>query len=234
MNNTNSSLVFAVVGGSGAGKSWLVDRLCLALGDKACRVSLDDFYRDRSHLPLARRAQLNFDVPTAIDWENARRVLQDCRAGVPTYLPKYDFATHTRVSQRQICLPRPVVFVEGLWLLHEPELRELFDLSLYLDIPAELRQSRRLARDTAERGYTAEAVTRALTENVFPMHDRYVAPQKRWADIVLSHPLEEADVLTLAQALWERLNRSGVVPCWTHETFRAELLSLLVEHEYCN
>lgn len=234
MNHAKPSLVLAVVGGSGSGKTWLVDRLCRVLGDKACRLSLDDFYRDRSHLPPARRARLNFDVPTAIDWEDAHRALRDCQAGVPTRVPRYDFATHSRTSDRKVYLPHPVVFAEGLWLLHQPELRGLFDLSIYLDTPSELRHARRLARDTAERGYTTDAVERALVENVLPMHDRYVAPQKRWADIVLAQPLNEDEVVQFAQRIWELLNRSGIVACWTHETFRAELVSLLVEHEYCN
>jgi uridine kinase len=232
MSSDNTSLVFAVVGGSGAGKTWLVERLCRVLGDKACRLSLDDFYRDRSHLPLARRSRLNFDVPTAIDWEDAERTLLDCRTGRPTHVPRYDFATHSRLTDPQLWLPRPVVFAEGLWLLHQPELRRIFDLTIYLDTPAELRHARRVARDTVERGYTADAVEQRLLQTVLPMHERYVEPQKRWADVVLAQPLEESEVLPLAHRMWALLNHRGIVPCWTHETFRAELLSLLVQHEY--
>jgi uridine kinase len=234
MTSTHPSLVFAVVGGSGAGKTWFVERCCRVLGDKACRLSLDDFYRDRSHLTPAQRARLNFDVPTAIDWADAERALRDCRAGMPTHVPRYDFTTHSRVADRELWLPRPLVFAEGLWLLHPPELRRMFDLTIYLDTPTELRHARRIARDTVERGYTADAVERCLTENVRPMHDRYVEPQKRWADVVLTQPLEEEAVLQLAQKIWGLLNRNGIVPCWVHETFRTEFTSLLVQHEYCN
>jgi uridine kinase len=232
MNPT--SHVIAVVGGSGAGKSWFVERLCRVLGDKACRLALDDFYRDRSDLPLSRRARLNFDVPEAIDWSDAERALRDCRAGQPTRIPQYDFATYSRLQSHQLWFPRPVVFVEGLWLLRPPELRPLFDLKIYLDTPRELRHSRRMTRDTVERGYTAADVEERLSATVHPMHDRYVEPQRRWADIVLPQPFREADVEYLAERLWQLLSRSGVVPCWMQETFRAELLSLLVEYEYCN
>lgn len=234
MNTTSANLVLAVVGGSGAGKTWFVERLCRVLGDKARRLALDDFYRDRSHLPLARRAQLNFDVPQAIDWSGAERVLRDCRAGLPTRVPRYDFATYSRAGDTQICLPRPIVVVEGLWLLRPPELRRLFDLKIYLDTPTGLRHSRRVARDTSERGYSVAAVRHRLSRMVRPMHDRYVEPQKRWADIVLAQPFRSADIEAFAARLWPLLAASGLVPCWMHETFRAELLSLLVDHEYCN
>jgi len=86
--------IVAVVGGSGAGKGWLIQRIGRVLGDKVCHLELDDFYRDRSHLAPARRAQTNFDRPRAIDWEWAERVLRDCQAGLPTLVTRYDFATH--------------------------------------------------------------------------------------------------------------------------------------------
>src|SRR3954466_13568294 len=112
-----SNRLVAVVGGSGAGKGWFIGRLCELLGDKAGHLRLDDFYRDRSKLPLARRAQINFDEPRAIDWRWAERVLLDCRAGHPTQLPRYDFATHCRMVEHASWEPRAIVFVDGLWLL---------------------------------------------------------------------------------------------------------------------
>lgn len=241
--------LIAIVGGSGAGKGWLVDRLCRHLGEHACRLQLDDFYRDRSHLPLARRAQLNFDVPRAIDWDWAERALLACRTGQPTTLPRYDFATHARVAERALWQPRPFVFVDGLWLLRPPSLRRLFDLKVYLDTPATLRCTRRLARDVAERGYPREMVDRQLRTAVLPMHERYVEPQKKYADLVLTQPFREPEVLALADRLWALLVDSELVQPWQHETFRADLLELLrpsprretssraaasADHEYCH
>lgn len=234
MKTNVSSQIIAVVGGSGAGKSWLVQRLCRAIGEQACHLSLDDFYRDRSHLPLARRARLNFDIPDAIDWDGAAQVLRDCRAGLPTRIPRYDFATYSRHPESRPWLPRPIVFVDGLWLLRRPEVRQLFDLKIFLDTPTPLRHERRMTRDTLERGYTADAVRHRLRSMVLPMHDRYVAPQRRWADLVLSQPYRDDEVRQLADSLWTLLLGSGVLPCWMHETFRAELCSLLACHEYCN
>jgi uridine kinase len=231
---TSPSLLIAIVGGSGAGKGWVVERLCRLLGERAARLQLDDFYRDRSHLPLARRARLNFDVPQAIDWDSAMRALRECRAGLPTRVPRYDFATYSRVEAQPTWLPRPVVFVDGLWLLRPPAVRELFDLTIYLDTPPELRRQRRLARDVCERGYCAQDVERRLRTAVVPMHERYVEPQKKHADVVLTQPFADRELLGLAERLWTLLNRAQLVEPWMHETFRAELLSLLAHHEYRN
>lgn len=233
MNASPVQLV-AIAGGSGAGKSWLVERLCGLLGDKACHLQLDDFYRDRSHLPMNRRAKINFDVPTAIDWAWAERALRECRAGSPTRIPRYDFATHSRLADRVGWTPRPIVFVDGLWVLRPPAVRELFALKLYLDTPVDVRRERRLIRDVAERGYTAAAVAHQFRTAVSPMHERFVEPQKKWADLVLRQPFDEHEVHQLADALWQLLQGAALVAPWMHETFRAELSERLCQHEYCN
>lgn len=234
MTETTPVHLIAIVGGSGAGKGWLVARLCRLLGARACHLHLDDFYRDRSHLSPARRARLNFDVPHAIDWEGAIEVLRACRAGQVSQVPRYDFATYTRLPHPLELEPRPVIFVDGLWLLRPPAVRELFDLTVYLDTPRPLRHRRRLARDVAERGYAAEDVEHRLRTAVAPMHERYVEPQKRHADVILTQPYREAELLQLADRLWALLARSGVVESWMHETFRAELLSLLAQDGHRN
>src|ERR1043166_6771050 len=92
----NPARLIAIVGGSGAGKGWLVERLCTLFDGKACHLQLDDFYCDRCTVPLTRRARVNFDLPKAIDWESAERVLRECRAGQAARVPDYDFATHCR------------------------------------------------------------------------------------------------------------------------------------------
>lgn len=233
--STRSNQLIAVVGGSGAGKSWLVEQIGRVLGDHACRLALDDFYRDRSHLPFARRAQLNYDSPAAIDWEDAIRVLRASRNGQAVEIPAYDFATYSRRPEPRFWCPRPVILVDGLWLLRSPELRAVFDLKIYLDTPPMLREERRIARDATERGYAPEEIRRRLADAVLPMHRKFVEPQRRWADLVLSQPYCEAEVELLTEKLWGLCSASGAFPCWMHETFRAELLSLLVhEHEYAS
>src|SRR5689334_19413218 len=103
-----SPFLVAIAGGSGAGKTWLAQKLQRILGNKAARLSLDDFYRDRSHLPLSRRAKLNFDHPRSIDWPSVKRALRDLRAGRPTQVPQYDFKTHCRRRQWRIMKPKPI------------------------------------------------------------------------------------------------------------------------------
>lgn len=234
MSTAPSHVLIAVVGGSGAGKGWLVSRLCQLLGDSACHLQLDDFYRDRSHLSPARRARLNFDVPHAIDWTWAARALRECRAGQATRVPRYDFATYSRLTAAPAWTPRPVVLVDGLWLLRPPAVRQLFDLAVFLDTPTALRHERRIARDVAERGYTADDVQDRLRTAVAPMHDRYVEPQKKYADVILAQPFEERELLNLADKLWALLSRARLANRWMPETFRSELLSLLANHEYRN
>jgi uridine kinase len=197
MKNERPTRIVAIVGGSGAGKTWLADRLQQACGNGVGRLSLDDFYRDRSHLSPARRSAINFDHPRAIDWPLVMQVLRACRAGQVTRLPRYSFATHTRLHQREEWVPSSIVLMDGLWLFSRPTVRELFDLRIFLACATQLRLERRLARDVAERGRLPEAIRDQFWKTVAPMHDRFVAPQARWADIILTEPPSEAEIRTL-------------------------------------
>jgi uridine kinase len=193
--------LIAITGGSGAGKSWLADRLQRAFGSSAARLSLDNFYRDRAGLPPSRRMQINFDHPRAIDWPCVEAVLRAGRAGRATAVPEYHFPTHTRLLHEKLWTPAPLVLVDGLWLLSRPRVRALFDLSIYLGCPAQLRLERRLARDVAERGRTPEAVRDQFWKVVAPMHDCHVVPQLSWADLVLQQPSSEAEIGGLIASL---------------------------------
>ena len=180
-----SPILVAIVGGSGSGKTWLAGKLQAALGPKAARLSLDDFYHDRSGLSPARRATINFDHPRAIDWESLERVLLDCCAGKAARLPCYDFKTHSRLRSSKLLKLRPIILVDGLWLLRRPSIRRLFDLRVFLVCPASIRLRRRLARDVLARGRTRASIEKQFWTTVQPMHLKYVAPQARWADVVL-------------------------------------------------
>ena len=198
-------VLVAIVGGSGAGKSWLADRLGQALGGKTARVSLDDFYHDRSRVPPALRSRINFDHPRAIDWSRVERALRDLRAGRSARLPRYDFKTHCRQPEGRVQPPRPVILMDGLWLLRRPALRRLFALRIFIECPAGLRCRRRLARDRRSRGRTAESVRRQFRETVEPMHARFVTPQKRWATDRLKSTFGPREVRQLAQKVKQNL-----------------------------
>jgi uridine kinase len=196
-------LFVAIVGGSGAGKSWLATKLHRALRPLSARLSLDDFYRDRSRLPPARRARLNFDHPRAIDWPRWEQALRVCAAGKIGRIPRYDFATHTRRVQEELFRPKPIVLVDGLWLLRRRSLRSLFAVRIYIDCPKKLRLRRRLGRDQQARRRTREAILRQFRQTVDPMHALYVAPQVGWATIRLQGKWGEKEVRQIAKEIRE-------------------------------
>jgi len=196
----------AIVGGSGCGKSWLSRRLQEHLGRRVSRVSLDDFYRDRSHLSPRRREALNFDHPNSIDWELFQKWILAARANRATTMPRYDFKTHTRETEDAPWSPTPLVLVDGLWLHWRPAIRRLFVFSVFIDCPGEVRLQQREARDLMERARTRMSIQRQFKEVVAPMHETYVEPQMLWADLVLSHPVGEGDVYLVAARLTDLLS----------------------------
>lgn len=199
------TILVAIVGGSGSGKTHLAEKLCAALPGDALRISLDDFYRDRSRLAPGRREKLNFDHPRAIDWESLLKVLEQLTAGRAAVSPCYDFATHCRAGQPRMIPAKPIIIVDGLWLLRRSSLRRLFELKIFIDCPTQTRWRRRLARDVASRGRTRESIREQFWNTVEPMHERFVAPQRRWADLVLKHDFSEQDARQLAEQLRARL-----------------------------
>jgi uridine kinase len=189
------------VGGSGSGKTQLADELKAVLGPKAGRLSLDDFYLDRSHLSPAQRARINFDNPAAIDWPAFERILERCVRWRKCKAPRYDFPTHCRLRKSKTLRPSPIILADGLWLLRSPRIRRLFCLRIYLDCPAKLRLQRRLERDISGRGRSAKSALEQFRKTVEPMHRKYVAPQVRWADMVLPADWDDRDVQRLAKAI---------------------------------
>jgi uridine kinase len=186
--------LIAIVGGSGAGKTWLAFRLESALARGALRLSLDDFYRDLSSISIAERSQVNFDDPAAIDWALLQTVLDRLDEGKAATAPRYDFTTHTRKAGTVEVGPSECVLLEGLWVLHPPWLRRRVQFSVYLDRPAEERLRYRIERDTSERERTEASVRRQFEEHVQPMHARFVEPQRAWASCCMASPVDAATV----------------------------------------
>lgn len=181
----------AVVGGSGSGKTWLAKKLTTALAPQAARISLDDFYRDLAALPPAERELVNFDDPAAIDWDVLQDAMDRLQAGHGAELPVYDFATHTRQAQTRWFAPVPLVIWDGLWLLHPEWLRPRFAASIFVECSPELRFERRAERDLRERGRDLTSVRRQFFEQVEPMHEQFVEPQKNSATRVVASPPEK-------------------------------------------
>lgn len=193
-NGSNRSVLVAIVGGSGSGKSWFADALARALGKEAARISLDDFYRDRSHLSTARRALINFDHPKSIDWDGFETVLKTLARGTTAEAPCYDFATHCRTKQTRLISPKPFLIFDGLWLLRRPRIRKMFRHRIFLDRPARIRLHRRLRRDLQARGRTQASIRQQFRTMVEPMHRRFVAPQREFATVILAGECGRSDV----------------------------------------
>lgn len=183
----------AVVGGSGSGKTWLAAELVEWLGDEAAHLCLDHFYRDLGHLPKPERALANFDDPAAIDWDALRLVLESLERGEVAQVPVYDFAEHVRKEETVALDRRPVVVLEGLWLLHPEWLREKFAISVFVDCPEEVRLQRRVERDVIARGRTEESVRIQFADHVQPMHARFVEPQRELATRCVGSPLLDGE-----------------------------------------
>jgi uridine kinase len=206
------ALLVAIVGGSGSGKSLLAEKLQAALGPNAARLSLDDFYRDRSHLSPAQRARINFDKPAAIDWPSFERVVKACLHFKKTVVPRYDFRTHCRLSRSHVLKPKPIMLVDGLWLLRAPQIRRLFSFRIFLDAPMRLRLRRRFARDVTDRGRSAKSIRDQFQKTVEPMHRRFVLPQIQCADVVLKGDWSNREVTKLTAVLRQKLGEDQSHP----------------------
>jgi len=193
--------LIAIVGGSGAGKTHLADQLQQRLGKEASRLSLDNFYRDRSRLPLRRRQQINFDHPRAIDWKTAENVLENLARNHPAWMPRYDFSNHARAAESQLVKPKSIILVDGLWLLQRRVIRKFFDYTIFLDCPARTRLRRRLVRDLKQRARTAASVRQQFLRTVAPMHKKFVAPQRRLANVIFRHDPSPEEITKLAKTI---------------------------------
>lgn len=175
-----------IAGGSGSGKSTLVRALTALLGaDRVATLSQEAYYGDRGALPAAQRVTLGYDEPEALDIELFLEHLITLRARRPVHPPRYCFSRHRRIGVDAPVEPRPIVLVDGVLLLHDPRVRALFDLTIFLDVPDATRVSRRHARGVSEEDRPRRSGLSAHDAVVRGFHARYVEPTKALADLVL-------------------------------------------------
>ena len=185
---SRAPFLLAVAGGTGSGKTTVADRLASVFGGgRIALVPLDAYYRDRSHLPFAERVTINYDHPDAFDWPLLRDQLRDLLDGRAVEVPVYDYVEHTRSSHHTHVDPAPIVCLEGILVLYEAELRQMFDLKVYVDTDPDVRFIRRLQRDIAERGRSMDSVIEQYLETVRPSHEQFIEPTKRYADVIVPH-----------------------------------------------
>jgi uridine kinase len=186
MPNRTPPLVIGIAGGTGSGKSTVAKVIIDRVG--ANHIALlphDAYYKNLDQLEPAQRASINFDHPDSLETSLLVSQIKALRNFQAIELPVYDFKTHTRTVETVHIEPQPVILVEGILILAEPGLRELFDVKIFVDTDADIRFIRRLERDIAERGRTSASVIHQYMATVRPMHMEFVEPSKRYADVII-------------------------------------------------
>lgn len=179
-------IIIGISGGTGSGKTTVALALEEELGrENVALISQDSYYVDNSHLPFEERVKFNYDHPDAFEDALLISHLNQLRNGQNIEVPVYDFTQHLRTSHRITVHPRPVIIVEGILLLINPVLRSIFDIKVFVDTDADTRILRRIVRDTEERGRTLQSVCHQYLTTVKPMHEAFVEPSKRYADIII-------------------------------------------------
>jgi uridine kinase len=179
-------LVIGIAGGTGSGKTTLAAKIAGSLpADGVALIQHDWYYLDRSHMPEAARALVNFDEPDALDNAALASDLLALKSGHAAVCPQYDFATHTRRAEGRSVDPRPIVIVEGILIFAVPSLRDAFDLRLFVDTDDDIRLLRRIRRDIEERGRDIAAIDEQYQRTVRPMHQLHVAPSRRYAHLIV-------------------------------------------------
>lgn len=180
--------LIGLAGGSSSGKTTVAERLTVMAGDRrVALLKLDSYYLSHPELSFDERSRADYDHPAAFDWSLLEQHVDRLSQGLPIEVPVYDFANHLRSDEVVTVTPAPIIVVEGILVLADPNLRDRFDLKVYVDTEADLRFIRRVLRDTAERGRTVDSVIAQYLETVRPAHDQFIEPSKRFADVIIPH-----------------------------------------------
>ncbi len=178
-------LVIGIAGGTGSGKTTLMKNIMNRFQDCVSVLSHDNYYKRQDHLSFEERCKTNYDEPAAFDTSLMAYHLEQLRRGVAVDCPVYDFTTHNRSDETIHVIPQKVIIVEGILIFENQALRDLMDIRIFVDTDADVRLCRRIKRDVTKRGRTLESVLRQYQDTVKPMHEAYVEPSKKYANIVV-------------------------------------------------
>ena len=192
------TIIIGIAGGTGSGKTTLTEKLRDHFGaNEVSVINHDSYYKRHDELPYEERCKLNYDHPDSFDTPLMVAHLRELRAGHPVQVPVYDYTIHNRSDKVQHIEPAPVLIVEGILPFVEPELCALFDYKIYVDTDADERILRRLVRDVKERGRSLDSVINQYLTTVKPMHEAFVEPSKRNADIIVPNGGENTTAIEM-------------------------------------
>ena len=201
-------ILIGIAGGTGSGKTTAALNILDGIGSRdVAIVAQDSYYYDLSHIPEDARPRQNFDHPDAIEWDLLVEHMKALLAGGSVQQQIYDYTHHCRTDRFRTVGPHAIIVLEGILILYHSELREMMDIKVYVDTADDIRLMRRLARDVRERGRTMEMVLQQYLTTVRPMHQQFVEPSKRHADIIIPEGGEKAVAIDLLQTKIKQLLR---------------------------
>ena len=179
-------LIIGIAGGTGCGKTTVVNQIINELPEEEVGViSQDSYYNETSHLSYDERVNINFDHPRAIDFDLLQNHLLELKKGNPIHQPVYSFVKHNRTKDTILTHPRKVMIVEGILILTHPEVRDLFDIKIFVHADSDERLIRRIKRDMSERGRDIDEILQRYQSTLKPMHQQFIEPTKEYADIII-------------------------------------------------
>ncbi len=208
-------LVIGIAGGTGSGKTTLMKRLVERFADVVSVISHDNYYRRLDHLTMEERCKVNYDEPQSLETDLMVQHLTKLRNGEAVDCPMYDFSVHNRSDETIHIEPRRVIIVEGILIFENKQLRDLMDIRIYVDTDADVRLCRRIRRDVNKRGRTLDSVLQQYQETVKPMHEKYVEPTKKYANIVVPEGGKNAVALDMIMGHIQRHLDCGESTCHT-------------------
>ena len=185
MSNNSKTMIIGVAGGTGSGKTTLAENIARAFGDRVAVITHDSYYRAQNDMSYEERCKQNYDHPDAFETDLLCAHLDALARGEAIDVPVYDYTVYNRSSRTERVEPRAVVILEGILIFCDERLREKMDLKIFVDTDADERILRRISRDTKERGRSLDSVIDQYLTTVKPMHDAFVEPYKRYADIIV-------------------------------------------------
>ncbi len=178
-------IILGIAGGTGSGKTTLAKGIKKALGEDAVLLCHDFYYNKNADMPYEERCLLNYDHPGSLETELMIEHLNELKDGRAIQRPVYSFVTHTRLDETIEVKPAKVIIIEGILLFENPELRNIMDIKVYVDTDSDIRLARRIERDVNERGRSLNSVLEQYINKVKPMHEQFVGPSRKYADVII-------------------------------------------------